>query len=143
MPAAPSLSADQITALISDLSHQPATDQKGTGEEVFRSVDFNKQYGAEENVVSYALCRFTADRARTLTLLADGDDGVRVWVNGQIAVSQPGPGVIPPDSAKASVTLQPGENTILVESEQAGGGWGFSLRLLDETGKPFIPSTTE
>ena len=86
--------------------------------------------------MAYALTTLTAKSDRAIRLLAGADDGLRVWLNDQLVIDRPGLQVIGVDDLVADVTLKPGENTLLVEVTQGGGGWGFSLRC----GPPLDPS---
>jgi len=129
MPVAPQLSTEQIGSLISVLRKQPLRNYTNGAPGRHFSFDLLDVYGHKENVVAYALATVQSEREKPAKLFAGGDDGFRIWLNGRLVVDASGVRADPPDSHSANVTLSAGENTLLVESTQAGGGWGFSVRL--------------
>ena len=68
---------------------------------------------------------------RTARMLVGSDDGVRIWVNGEIVHSNPVFRGAAPDQDDVPVSLRKGWNKVLVKVLQGGGGWGFYLRFAD------------
>jgi Putative peptidase family len=128
-PKPPELAQEQVDGIIADLSQQPLGDYRHPEGNRHYSLDLNEAYGPHNDVVAYALTTVQADAERTTTLFAGGDDGFRIWLNGKLVLDVPGLLADPPDSHSATVTLTPGANTLLVESTQGPGDWGFSVRL--------------
>ncbi|MBI2302152.1 MAG: hypothetical protein HYU66_24880, partial [Armatimonadetes bacterium] len=137
-PASPALDAAALDALQAELAARPLTAWTAPDGLAPYSLDFLAHHGGGENVAGYALCTIFADGERPVRLLAGSDDGIRVWLNGKLAIDDGGVKVVPVDGDKADVTLQAGENRILVECQQAGGGWQFSLRLTTPDGRPIV-----
>ena len=81
------------------------------------------------------------DADRDATVLVGADNGVRVWVNGRLAIEHNGLRVSFPDALTADVKLRRGENQLLVEVGQLGGTWGFSLRIVDGESSPIVSVT--
>ncbi|HOD83772.1 MAG: putative peptidase family protein [Planctomycetes bacterium ADurb.Bin126] len=89
-----------------------------------------------EDTAAYAVRVIRCDRPRTLTLRTGSDDAIRVWLNGKVVMAELALRPAQVDQDKAEIELTPGENVLVVECCQAGGGWGFYLRLEDEKGRP-------
>ncbi len=92
--------------------------------------------GHSTDVAAYAVQMLKVESARKVKILAGSDDALRVWVNGRLALKALALRSARPDQDSAVVELRPGENRLIVEVCQAGGGWGFYLRLEDEQGRP-------
>ena len=99
-------------------------------------VDFNRLCPTErkQNVAGYAYRVIRSPQARNVLLHTGSDDALRVWVNGEVVTKALALRGAAPDADTSPVELQPGENRLLVEVSQAGGGWGLYLRLADEDG---------
>ncbi|MEO6685083.1 MAG: hypothetical protein ABIN24_03930, partial [Dyadobacter sp.] len=88
-------------------------------------IDFVKFFSPNENVLAYAFRTVTLSEAKIMKFGVGSNDGVRVWINGKLVLDRP-------DSRKAevnqdliSVSMNKGENTILVKVDQLKRGWGF------------------
>ena len=77
--------------------------------------------------------RSSADR--DVDLLAGADDTLRVWLNGTeiAAYSELGPAIV--DTRRVRLKFRAGENILLVEVGQSGGGWGFYARFESTEGE--------
>ncbi len=84
-----------------------------------------------EKAVAYALAYVQSPSDRTTRMLVGSDDGVRVWVNGELIHSNPVYRGAAPDQDNVPVTFRKGWNQVLVKVLQGGGGWGFYLRFAD------------
>lgn len=91
-----------------------------------------------ENTAAYAVRTIRCEKPRKLTLRTGSDDAIRVWLNGKVALSELALRSARVDQDKAPIELQAGENVLVVECSQAGGGWGFYLRLEDEKGRAVV-----
>ena len=85
--------------------------------------------------VGYAFCRFKSDEKQTVYCHIGSNDGVRVWVNGELVHSlwQEHRGLMPWED-RFEITLEKGLNSILLKSDQAVHAWGFAVELF--TTKP-------
>lgn len=125
-----------LEAIRDTLRKRPRRPIERNDEGPFYSADLLQVYGNLDNMATYARREVSVDRDREARLLAGGDDGFRIWLNGELVLDRPGARVVLPDGESASVRFRRGRNEILVESQQAGGGWGFSIRLVDPDGRP-------
>jgi hypothetical protein len=76
-------------------------------------------------VLAYARCRIVAPRDTVVNFSIGSNDGIKVWVNGDLAYQLP-----VPRGRKAaqhqnsfSAPLRAGENRILVKVTNLGSGW--------------------
>ncbi|QEH35807.1 Putative peptidase family protein [Aquisphaera giovannonii] len=133
---APAPTPAQLEAIRATLRDRPRDRQPVNLDDGTYSADLKAVFGASSRVAAYALREFTSEQAREAKLLAGGDDGFRVWLNGKLVLDRPGATATPADSSEAAVRLAKGRNEILVQSIQGVGGWGFSVRLAHPDGRP-------
>jgi tetratricopeptide (TPR) repeat protein/transglutaminase-like putative cysteine protease len=86
--------------------------------------------------VAYALAVLESPREERVQLWLGASGASKVWVNGALALSDPGYHPARLDQMGAAVTLRRGPNRILVKLCHAGGRMGFTLRLSDARGEP-------
>jgi tetratricopeptide (TPR) repeat protein len=86
--------------------------------------------------VSYALAVLDSPREERVQLWFGASGASKVYVNGALALADPGYHPARLDQAGASVTLRRGPNRILVKLCHAEGRMGFTLRLADGRGEP-------
>jgi quinoprotein glucose dehydrogenase len=72
---------------------------------------------------------------RGAPLLLGSDDGVRVWINGELVHTNPAYRAAAPDQDRVSVRLKKGWNKVLLKVLQGAGGWGYYLRFADPGGE--------
>ncbi len=87
-----------------------------------------------EHRVAYLRTRFWSDEARPARLEAGSDDGVKIWLNGELVHANKVYRGVQPAEDKIPVQLRRGWNTVLMKVIQAGGGWGASLRVRSRSG---------
>ncbi|HTU21266.1 MAG TPA: protein kinase [Gemmataceae bacterium] len=80
-----------------------------------------------DHISVYALTYVYSLEERTATLLAGGDDRIRVWLNGRLVHEITRCGVIEP----IPVTFKAGRNTVLCKISQDTGWYNFYLRIAD------------
>ncbi|WP_242395544.1 DUF3857 domain-containing protein [Anaeromyxobacter oryzisoli] len=85
--------------------------------------------------VAYALAVLDVPRDERVELWFGGSGAAKVWVNGALAISDPGYHPARPDQRGAAVTLRRGANRILVKLCHQDGRMGFWLRLADGRGE--------
>ena len=97
------------------------------------AVDLQKffQGGKTEDVVAYAYTMLDRKEAGNVLLSMGTDDGVKVWVNGEMVHRVVMQRALTFDEDAVQVNLHAGENRILLKIQQGKGGWGFAVRLLD------------
>jgi len=99
-------------------------------------IDLFRRYaGRTDNRVAYALCTVRTEAERAVVLFTGSDDALRVWLNGSLVVEKLALRSAAPDQDSTPITLRAGENALLVEVSNGGGGWGFFVRLEDPDGR--------
>jgi len=88
-----------------------------------------------EQGIVYGLAYVFSPDERTAALLLGSDDGVRVWINGEIVHTNPVYRAAEPDLDRVAVRLKKGWNKVLVKVLQGAGGWGFFARFADPGGE--------
>jgi hypothetical protein len=138
-PNAPQLSGDDFEQIVKELRNRPTVDSI-TPDTHFMSLTLTGRYSQRYDVVTYAMTKFDCDAPLAATLLAGGDDGMRIWLNGKLVLDQSGVEATDIDRFAVPVELNAGENVLVVESQQGPGDWGFSLRLTDRDGRELTVS---
>jgi hypothetical protein len=87
-----------------------------------------------EQAVVYGLAWVHSPDDRTAELLLGSDDGVRVWINGELVHTNPTYRAAEPDLDRVTVRLKKGWNKVLLKDLQGAGGWGFYVRFADPDG---------
>jgi CubicO group peptidase (beta-lactamase class C family) len=83
----------------------------------------------------YAYAEWNIDKPVDALAVFGSDDGAAVWLNGQLVHRVAGDRPLTPDSDRFDLALEPGLNRLLVKVDNRFGGWGFSLKVLDEVGQ--------
>lgn len=86
------------------------------------------------NVVAYALTIVEAPKDMETELLIGSDDGVKVWLNGNLVHSNHVHRGLTVDQDRVRVKLKQGENLLLVKVENGGGDWALAVRIRDPEG---------
>jgi serine/threonine protein kinase/predicted Zn-dependent protease len=85
------------------------------------------------NVSLYAVTYVYSPEERKATLLVGGDDRMRLWVNGKLVHETTK--ILSNEEAldRASLTLRPGRNTLLVKANNRKGPYYFRVRFTENT----------
>ncbi len=86
------------------------------------------------NVVAYALTIIESPKDMTTDLLIGSDDGVKVWLNGELVHSNHAHRGLSIDQDRVQVKLKQGTNLLLVKVENGGGDWAVAVRVRDPDG---------
>lgn len=92
------------------------------------------------DAVAYAACAVWSSEERIVWAELAGEEGLKLWCNGKLAITADGPRVIAPQ--RAEVTLRAGWNDVLVKAtrgskeEFSGRMCGFTFRFVDKDGAP-------
>jgi len=78
-----------------------------------------------DNSATYLFRTITVDEATPLALSLGSDDGIKLWINGKLALSSKVNRGVAPDQEKLTIDLQPGENRLLLKITNAAGGYAF------------------
>lgn len=90
--------------------------------------------GGADYGVCYAFVRVYANEQTTCQLWMGYDDGARVWLNGNEVLYDNRYGGFETDMKKVNVTLQSGENRLLIKISEWMGDHGFSARFCTPEG---------
>ena len=88
-----------------------------------------------EQVLVYGLVYVFSPDDRGAPLLLGSDDGVWVWVNGELVHTNPAYRAAAPDQDRVPVRLKKGWNKVLLKVLHGAGGWGYYLRFADPGGE--------
>lgn len=85
-------------------------------------------------VYAHSYVRLPADQTMLLSWSGLGDTGVRAWVNGRSLKDQGGEPIVAHGDVTVPVRLGGGWSTLLFQSAEAGGEFGFSAALTASDG---------
>ncbi|MCX7967578.1 MAG: DUF2961 domain-containing protein [Armatimonadetes bacterium] len=86
------------------------------------------------NVVAYALTVIEAPSDLTTEMLVGSDDGVKIWLNGELVHNNHAHRGLSVDQDRVQVKLRRGANILLVKVENGGGDWAVAVRVRDPDG---------
>lgn len=96
----------------------------------------------DNNCVAYLRTELWSDKEQEAVFLLGSDDGVKVWVNGQISyLNNTLRGAVADDDT-FKVRLNEGWNKLILKVSNGSGGWGVFARLQDKQGR-FLNSIAE
>lgn len=108
-----------------DIEHSPAF-----------VADFQTVADNARECVAYLRTTVTSPAAQEALLEVGSNDGVKVWLNGQVVDSVNVGRSLVPGQDKVKVQLKEGANALLVAVYQQGGQWGACARLRAADGNP-------
>ncbi len=98
-------------------------------------ADLGRAFGGSECVAFLSTC-VNAPAASAAVLELGSNDGVKVWLNGELVHGQNVGRALTPGEDKVPVELKAGWNTLTVAVFQMGGDWGACARLRNSDGTP-------
>lgn len=99
-------------------------------------INLGHHFQPNTNVSAYAAIVVHSPEDRQALLSAGSDDGVKIWINGELVVSHDISRGAKPGDERKNVNLRSGRNDVLIRITQGGGPWGFYFDLLDLAGEP-------
>ncbi len=87
---------------------------------IYDSVDFASAYGWVE---------FKSDKDQDVLLGVGSDDGIKIWLNGELAHENWVPRGVNLDDDLVPVSLKKGTNRLLLKVQDMSMGWGFACRI--------------
>ncbi len=93
-------------------------------------VDLAEVYGKEEFVVAYAWAEIELSEEMKVLLGIGSDDGVKVWLNGELIHENWVSRGVSKDDDIVPATFQKGKNYLLLKIQNGALGWGLSCRML-------------
>ncbi len=97
-------------------------------------VSLEALYGGIDHAVAYAYTNITAPRDMEADLLLGSDDGVKVWLNGEVVHVNQVRRPIREDQDRVRLALRKGSNPLLIKVDEGVGDWGFKARIVDPEG---------
>ena len=82
--------------------------------------------------IAYLWAQIDMPEEKTVTLGIGSDDGVKVWLNGELVHENWLYREVAPDDDRVPVTFRKGKNQLVLKVQNGLGAWGFCCRLLDE-----------
>jgi len=89
---------------------------------------------AGDNRVAYLRTKIVSPKEQKARLELGSDDGVKVWLNGQLVHANNAARPVTLGEDKADVTLKEGVNSVLVKLTQEASQWALTLRLRSPDG---------
>lgn len=99
-------------------------------------TDLSGPLGMQVNACAYALAKINVAAATDILVHCGSDDGIKIWINGNPVHENNIDRGFAVDSDQAPAKLNAGDNLVLVQITQGGGGWNFGVRLTTPDGKP-------
>jgi HEAT repeat protein len=91
-------------------------------------LELDKLFGGN-NRVAYMRSRVWSEQGQKVRLEVGSDDGVKIWLNGEVVLAQNVIRALTPGQDKIEVDLKEGWNQLLLKVTQGGGEWRLCARL--------------
>jgi hypothetical protein len=98
------------------------------------TLDFLKVFDETTLRVAYAYAVIDSDADQQAFLHLGSDDGVKVWLNGDLMDEVRADRACREHDDIVAVRLKQGSNALLAKVDQGGGGWGLVVQVLDRQG---------
>jgi acetyl esterase/lipase len=95
-------------------------------------VDLDELFGKPDNVMAYAFCYINSDKDQIASFSLGSDDGVKVWVNGQLVHSNYVGRGLSFGQDKFAAKLHKGNNPVLIKVIDMVNGWGYAMEVFDD-----------
>ena len=92
-------------------------------------VNLKQATGGKENCAAYLRTRIYVPKAQRLKLELGTDDGVKVWMNGEVVHAKNVARGVKPGEDKVHLKLEEGWNVLMLKVTQGSGDWGACARL--------------
>lgn len=120
---------DELQVLGPDLKTRRWTAVSTLGGRVY----FDEYMSPPEFQTGYAACWINAALDADRLFGVGGDDGMRIWVNGEEVFRFHGARTLAPDEHYVRLPLKSGRNLVLLKLDNGAGRWGFMMRPVDNT----------
>jgi poly(3-hydroxybutyrate) depolymerase len=126
---------DYLTELGGESKAQPRFSQKTAGKQwrkaraVNGQIDLGSVYGEQSYCSIYAYLEFRSDKSDTAVLKLGSDDGLKVWFNGQLLLTNNVRRPLNPEDDMVRIRIKSGTNRLLLKIVQLNGPWGFAAQL--------------
>ena len=99
-------------------------------------IDLDEYYDDPFDCVVYAYAEFTAPKNQDAELWLGSDEGLRVWINGEMVYDHAGRRRHRLPNDREQIRVQEGRNTVLVRSDQSRSRYDFSLNVCEVESDP-------
>lgn len=96
-------------------------------------VDLTHTFGDSEFVTAYAWAEINAPEAKTMLMALGSDDGVKVWLNGQLVHENWIGRAVVKDDDLFPLSFKKGKNQLLLKVQNMQQAWGFCARIIGPT----------
>jgi HEAT repeat protein len=105
-------------------------------------IDLNAILGGD-NRAAYLRSVISVPAAQKAQLAVGSDDGIKVWLNGEVVHADNASRGLTPDQDKVEVDLRAGENVLMMKITEGGGDWAATAKLTrpDGTSIPGLTAT--
>jgi HEAT repeat protein len=100
----------------------------GTNQDSPWLMELDRALGGD-NRAAYLRTNVWSDKSQKVLLELGSDDGIKVWLNGQLVHANNATRPASPGQDKAEVTLKQGWNQLLLKVTQSGGEWAVCARI--------------
>ena len=87
-----------------------------------------------DNRAAYLRTEIWSDEAQRVKMELGSDDGVKIWLNGELVHANNSSRVVNPGEDVFEIDLRQGKNSLLLKITQGAGGWGVCARLRNLAG---------
>jgi len=94
-------------------------------------MDFIKLFDDPNNGVAYAKTTIELDEGGEIKIGIGSNDGVKLWINGELVLSNQIARKAEPNQDILTINLKKGKNDVLIKIDQTGGGWGFYFTIME------------
>lgn len=98
-------------------------------------INIAEAVGSEENSAAYLQARLWSESDQQVGLELGSDDGVKVWLNGQVVHSNNASRAVSAGQDKVKVGVKRGWNELMLKITNGGGDWGACARVVGADGK--------
>lgn len=95
----------------------------------FPEVILDSYMNPPDSSVAYAAAIVRVPDERDVMAKISSNDGIRIWLNGEMILDHNTPGTDIPDRDFVPVQLKTGDNLFLLKISEGFGRWGFTFRL--------------
>jgi len=123
----------------------PQPGLNGWGQPVYfhdDKIDLDRLFDDPIKSVTYAYTEFDAPREQDAELWVGSDEGLRVWINGELVYHFAGSRRHRLPNERVPIRIRKGGSTCLVEASQKRGGYDFSLKICEPEEDPRYDGNT-
>lgn len=101
-------------------------------------IDLNALFGATGSAVAYLAAEVEVEDTTDAQLVSGSDDGLTVWLNGQLTHRVERPRAFEPEADRVALRLRRGRNLMVCRVSQGSGEWVVQVDLRRSDGLPLV-----